>query len=293
VGRFLEYVAFRFTLAAFQALAPETSLRLLGALSRAAWRFDGRHRRRTLDHLRMAFGEELSEEDAQALGRGVFDHIGRHVADFIRTPRRPDRKIRLVDPEILEEARAAGRGLVMVSAHLGFFTALGPALLRMGVPLAVILKRQHNARLLGWFRAWIFRWFGVLGVLKEEARERTPALLHSGHVVLFFADQHPIAGGTPARFFSRPVEAATGPALFAKRYRAPLVVVTTAELPDGTHEVRFQGPVSTEGTLREVSQRWLDLLQERIREHPDQWMWMHRRWREPARSARPIAPVKV
>jgi len=293
VRRFLEYVAFRFLLAAFQALPPETSLRLLRRAARALFHLDARHRQRTLDHLRMAYGEGLSDQEAQALGRRVFDHLGRHVADFIRSPRRPARGLHLVDPEILEGALALGRGVVMVSAHLGFFTVLGPALLRMRVPLAVILKRQHNERLLGWFQASIFRWFGVLGVLKEQARERTPSLLQSGHAVLFFADQHPIAGGIPARFFSRPVEAATGPALFAKRYRAPLVVVTTAVRPDGTHEVRFEGPVPTEGSLREVSQRWLNLLEARIREHPDQWMWMHRRWREPCPSARPVAPVRV
>jgi lauroyl/myristoyl acyltransferase len=50
------------------------------------------------------------------------------------------------------------------------------------------------------------------------------------------------------------------------------------------HVVRFDGPVSTDGSHEEISQRWLAILEARIREHPEQWMWMHRRWRD-------LAPV--
>jgi len=127
--------------------------------------------------------------------------------------------------------------------------------------------------------------------VKSEALEKTPSRLRAGRVVLFYADQHPIAGGVPATFFSRPVEAATGPALFARRYRAPLVVVTASVASDGTQDVRFDGPVSTEGSLSEISQRWLDLIESRVREHPEQWLWMHRRWREPAAAG--LEPVEA
>ena len=159
------------------------------------------------------------------------------------------------------------------------------------LPSSVLLKRQHNEWTLRWFQESLERWYGLEGIVKSEALEKTPSRLRAGRVVLFYADQHPIAGGVPATFFSRPVEAATGPALFARRYRAPLVVVTASVASDGTQDVRFDGPVSTEGSLSEISQRWLDLIESRVREHPEQWLWMHRRWREPAAAG--LEPVEA
>jgi KDO2-lipid IV(A) lauroyltransferase len=286
VYRFAEYLAVRSLAAVLQAIPPSACDTLMKGLAGIAFRLDARHRRRAIEHLRVAYGDEMTEAHAEAITRRVFEHIGRHAAEFTHAPRRRDKGFRLQDAEILREAVAGGKGVVLVSAHLGYFTSLAPVLQSLNVPSTVLLKRQHNEWILRWFENWLLRWYGMEGIVKSEALEKTPSRLRDGRVVLFFADQHPISGGIPATFFSKPIEAATGPALFARRYRAPLVVVTSSVRPDGTEDVRFDGPVSTEGTLAQISQRWLDLLEARIREHPDQWLWMHRRWREPAAGAR-------
>lgn len=277
--RLFEYLAVRGVAAVFQILPPEFGAWIMRGIARAAFRLDRRHRRRTIEHLRLAYGDAMDEASATELARRVFEHLGGHAADFARAGRDRRRRIRVLHPERLLDALAARGGVVLVSAHFGFFTILGPVLRQLRVPATVILKRQRNDRLFRWFQACIRDWFGVESIVKSDALLKVPDLLRSGRVVLFFADQHPILGGLPVVFFSRPVEAATGPALFARRYRAALLVVTAAVLPDESHEVRFEEPVSTAGTLAAVSQRWLDLLETRIREHPEQWMWMHRRWR--------------
>ena len=58
-----------------------------------------------------------------------------------------------------------------------------------------------------------------------------------------------------------------------------MIVVPPPAAPDGAVVCRFDGPIPASGTLADISQRWLDVLEARIREHPEQWMWMHRRWR--------------
>ncbi|HLY75728.1 MAG TPA: lysophospholipid acyltransferase family protein [Planctomycetota bacterium] len=293
VFRLIEYFAVRVLAATLQAISPAACAALMRGVARLVYLLDRRHRRRAIEHLRIAYGDELTEKDAEALARRVFDHIANHAAEFAHAPRRPKRGVRLHRPDILLDAVAGGKGVVLVGAHLGYFTVLGPVLQALQVPSTVLLKRQHNERLLRWFQDSIQRWYGIEGIVKSEALEKTPSRLRDGRVVIFFADQHPIAGGIPATFFSKPVEAATGPSLFARRYHAPLVVVTTSVRRDGSQDVRFDGPVSTEGTLAEISQRWLDLLEARIREHPDQWMWMHRRWREPVPALRAEAAASV
>ena len=96
----------------------------------------------------------------------------------------------------------------------------------------------------------------------------------------FFADQHPRKGGFPALFFGHKITASAGPTVYAKRFGSPILVFTAVYEPDGTVILRFDGPVSPEGTNEVVSQRWIDLLEARIRKYPGQWTWMHRRWRD-------------
>lgn len=291
--RLVEYLAIRALAATLQAMPSRICAALVSGLARLIFRLDARHRRRAIDHLRFAYGEELTEEAAEAMARRVFEHIGRHAAEFTHAHRRGQPGIRLHRPEVLQDAVRAGKGVVLVSAHLGYFTNLAPVLQSLNIRSTVLLKRQHNERLLQWFKGCLLDWYGMDSFVKSEALEKTPGRLREGQVVVFFADQHPVLGGIPATFFGKPVEAATGPALFARRYRTPLVVVTFSIGSDGVQDVHFDGPVSTEGSLAEISQRWLDRLEFRIREHPDQWLWMHRRWRAPAPPVRAAVPERT
>jgi lauroyl/myristoyl acyltransferase len=149
----------------------------------------------------------------------------------------------------------------------------------LGMKGAAIMKRQRNWLLLDWARGFLKRRFDLDIILKTEARDEVQDHLQSGSLVGFFADQHPRTGGYTAEFFGRPVEVAPGPAIYAKRYHAPMVVLTCVSLPDGTHAVQCDGPIDPRGSLAEVTRRWMAIIETRIREHPEQWMWMHRRWR--------------
>ena len=272
--RALAYVAVRAIVGAIQSVPDGMRRRLIRGIAALAWIIDRRHRERTVEHLRLAYGDTREET-----ARRVFDHIGRHVADILRAMRGGVPGIMIENEHILREAHARGRGVVLVSAHLGSFLLLGLVAKRLGVPAVVMLKSQRNERLLCWAREVIRRDFGGSVVLKPDARREIPPLLRGGSIVLLFADQHPNAGGVPARFFGRPIEAAAGPAIFSRRYGAPLVVCTIIAQADGSHVARFDGPISSEEPIAAVSQRWIDILEARIREHPEQWMWMHRRWR--------------
>jgi KDO2-lipid IV(A) lauroyltransferase len=276
------YFLCRALLAAFQAIAYPTSLRLARRVGRLVYRLDGKHRRRTLEHLRLALGER---PDLDRLARQVFETMALHAAEFMQLPRRGFTPLPLENAEILERARDTGRGVVIVSAHLGPFGLLALLARSHGIRAAVVLKRQKNLRLLNWAIGQLDRHFGVDVLLKHDARERGPDVLQAGHALVLFADQHPIAGGIPTEFFGLPIEAAAGPTVFARRLGCPLVVLTAVFGPDGVPRFRADGPVSLDGTPEEVSGRWISILEDRIREHPGQWMWMHRRWRDlPARE---------
>ncbi len=278
--RFLEFLAARGVLAALQAVPHDAALRLARGFARQVCALDRPHRERAMEHLRLAYGDTMRNGRALEITRGVFETIARHVVNTLHAPRRGDHKFELRNPENIMTPYHKGKGIIFVSAHLGSFTMLCLLPKIMGFRAASIMKRQKNDQLLAWVADYLEKSFGVEIVLKTEARDQVPGLLRKGRVMGFFADQHPRGGGSPATFFSRPIDAAVGPAIYAKRCGSAIVVVTTTDRPDGTHVVNFDGPISTEGKLREINQRWVTVLEKRIREHPDQWMWMHRRWRE-------------
>lgn len=277
--RLLEYLAVRAFLAGLQCLPYRGTLRLSLALARFIFRFDSVPRRRTLEHLRIAYGASLSPAEIEGIARGAFETLFRHLAELAHLTRRSAREVRVENVEILREAHALGRGVVVVSAHFGCFARMAGIPRLIGVPTGVIMKRQKNDRVLQWGIRMLKQRFDLDVIVKTDARDRAGDFIKAGHLLAFYADQHPINGGFPTRFFGHEIHAARGPAVYARRLGCPLLVATLALEAGGTHVLRFDGPVSTEGDGSAVSQRWLDLLEARIREHPEQWMWMHRRWR--------------
>jgi KDO2-lipid IV(A) lauroyltransferase len=276
--RLVEYLVVRFLLLVLRGSSYRFSLRIGSALGTVAHALCGGLRRRTMDNLEHAFGS-LDLRQREGLCRRVFDVLGRNVAEVANLGRRPFQGLEVLDAGILREAYERGRGVVLVSAHMGCFARMVAVPSLLGMKGAAIMKRQRNSMLLDWGRAFMKKRFDLDVILKTEARDEVQEHLQSGSLVGFFADQHPRTGGYSTDFFGRPVVVAPGPAIYAKRYHAPLVVLTCVSQPDGTHAVRCDGPVDPVGSLLEITRRWMAILEARIREHPEQWMWMHRRWR--------------
>jgi KDO2-lipid IV(A) lauroyltransferase len=215
----------------------------------------------------------------EQLSRDVFNVLGRNVAEVASLSRRPFKGLEVLNPEILQEAYARGKGVVLVSAHMGCFSRMVAVPRMLGMKGAAIMKRQKNSMLLDWARVFLKARFDLDVILKTEAVDEVQVHLQSGSLVGFFADQHPRTGGYTTEFFGRTVEVAPGPAIYAKRYHCPMVVLTCVSQPDGTHAVQVDGPIDPIGSLSDITKRWMAIIETRIREHPEQWMWMHRRWR--------------
>ena len=277
--RRLEYIIVRTLLAALRCIPYPLTLRIARAVALTAYRFDTTPRGRALKNLRLAYGDALGRKEAEQIARGVFETISRLIVEAAHLTRQATRGLRIENPEILKDAYAHGRGVVVVSAHMGCFIRMVVIPRLMDVRGAVIMKKQRNNLILQWGIRHLKRHFDLDVVQKKDARQQGVKFLKEGRVVMLFADQHPRKGGFPARFFGHEITAAGGPAVYAKRFGCPLVIFTAILHSDGTNVLRFDGPVSTEGSYEVVSQRWLDLLEARIRDYPEQWTWMHRRWR--------------
>lgn len=279
VLQFGEYAAARSLLSVVRTLSHKASMRLGSLLGSVAWTFGGSLKRHTFKNLDLAYGDSITTAEKARIARGAFDTLGRNITEVASLACRPYHRLVVENADALHRAYDKGRGVVLVSAHMGCFARLVAVPSLLGMKGACIMKRQKNSRLLDWARAFMKRVFNMHIILKTEAPEEVATYLKDGRLVGFFADQRPRSGGYPGRFFNQPVMIAPGPAICARRYKAPMVVLTLDSRRDGTQVARVDS-VETAGTLQELSQRWMSVLEERIREHPAQWMWMHRRWKD-------------
>jgi Kdo2-lipid IVA lauroyltransferase/acyltransferase len=190
-----------------------------------------------------------------------------------------DRFFEFHDIEKAHQALAQGKGLLGLTLHLGAGDMALAALALKGIPV-VIASKEFKLRWLNDI------WFGMrarTGIKFVGARNSSFALLKSlksGQAILIPNDQFtgpPI--GVRTTFFGKETGTAAGMAVMAARSGAPVLSMYVYRKPSGVHSIHFEKFMSTEGTPETVTQAFNDELERFVRLHPDQWMWLHKRWK--------------
>jgi len=279
---------------AARSLAHHTSPKVLARMGATIGRIYlhlGRRRREILEfNLRLAF-PNMNDAGRLELGRKVAGHFGRVLLDGLRlqrsTPETLLREVTVAGREHLEGGLAAGRGVFLLSAHIGSWevAALTAGLLVPG-GFAVVNRPLDNPRLeaeLGRFRAL----FGNRALGKENVTREMLRQLRKGGAVGILIDQRTLKEeGIQVPFFGHP--AWTHPALarLCVRTQAPVVPIWGLWDGPGRYTVRFDEPVFP-GELPEeeraeipLTTRFNRIIESVIRERPGQWLWFHDRWRD-------------
>jgi KDO2-lipid IV(A) lauroyltransferase len=206
------------------------------------------------------------------------------------------RRTRIEGRDLLDRLRARGRGIILVLGHQMNWEWAGVASTRAGIPLNSVYRPIENPwidRALNGFR----RLAGQKVITKYESASSYVDVLRRNEFLSLLADQDAHADGVFVPFFGRPASTVKGPALFALRHRAPIVCVEIWRDPDGTHHVRYGDPLEPDdfGGGREAVARmtaaYVARIETYVRRHPEQWMWLHRRWKSqpPAGKGAPEA----
>ena len=243
---------------------------------------------RARENLAAAF-PEMSPAERAALARRVCDNAGRSIAEMYAgdafLERVSDLRLTGDGAPALREARDAGRPIVGVTAHFGNYNAARAAMVSHGLDLGALYKPMRNPL----FNAHYEEAMASLGgqIFPRDRRGVAVMLRHlrKGGMVAILFDLH-VGDGVPIDFFGRPAQTTLAPAELANRHDALLLPVYAIRNPDGmTFTVRV-GPEAPAGEP-ENRMRWLtEDLEGVVREHPDQWFWIHRRWKAPSGAAR-------
>lgn len=278
------------SLAKLFAWLPESATYALGRLAgRLAFRLDRRHRAITMENLARAFPEARSPAEVERLARAVFENLGWTAVDVARSDRLLREAgadaVRFDGVEKVEEARRRGKGVLFISAHFGPWELLPLSYAVRFGPAHVVARPLDNPWLDDLLTALRERG-GNRVIRKRDAVQAILQVLRRGEMVGILIDQHiGEKEGVVVPFFGRPASTAFAPALIAMRSGAAVIPVAIVRERPGRYRVRIAAevPLRRSGDLRadlvENTARFTAAIEAFIREHPDHWFWVHRRWK--------------
>jgi len=255
-------------------------------------------------NLKAVFGERLAPGEARRIIRGVFRNIGAGVMEMTRLPvidkAYIDRYVELVGREHFDAAVASGRPVIMLTAHFGNWELTSIITALEGRPIVALARAQQGFprlyRLLVSYRESKGCWI----VHKGSGMRRLVQALKRGELVGIVGDQAS-RQGILVDFFGRPALFATGPFELARSNRALIV-------PGFIHRIRgpfhrgvlepvidlAQEQGTADAVVRGGIERFAALLERHIEQDPDQWLWMHKRWKHtPARRVLILSDGKL
>lgn len=246
------------------------------------------------ENLRRAFPQQ-TDAWRRRVARESYRHLGREALAMLALGSRSAEEIRERTPitgwERLKEAIDRGQGVVMATAHFGNWELGGASLAVRGIGVDAVVQKQSNA-LVDRDLTRVREALGVRPINRRDAPRKVLRSLREGRVIGFLADQDARRAGVFVPFFGTPASTHRGPALFAIRSGAPLFLGVALRRPDGMYECRAHPiEVDRSGPLDEAVVRltaaFTRKLEEEIRGAPEQYFWLHRRWKTKPRASGP------
>jgi KDO2-lipid IV(A) lauroyltransferase len=244
------------------------------------------YRRRVRQNLQLVL-PDLPPAEVERIARAVPDNVGRTVIEIYSGPEFIARAV--AQPltgggvAALEEAHRTSRPVILVTGHFGNYDASRAALIARGyrvgalyMPMANRYFNEHYVKAISGIGTPLFP-RGRAG-LADMVRH-----LRSGGMLGMLVDQH-MGHGEELTFFDRPALTALSAADLALKYDALLVPTYAVRRADGlSFDIIVEAPIPT-GTPEEMTQALNDSLETLVRQHLDQWFWIHRRWKLPGRG---------
>jgi KDO2-lipid IV(A) lauroyltransferase len=284
----LEALAFRALLAVASAMPRRAWLGLGALVGSVARAVDRRHTRIARENLAAAYGSALDARARERIVRACWRHFGRITFDALAFPQLSEQAAgSLVRYEGLEHIRAAyarGKGVLLFSGHFGHWELVALMQGYLGLPLALITRPLDNARLEGMLAGLRTR-SGNLVVHKRRAVREMMKALGQGLGVAIVIDQDAREDGIFVPFFGRAASTTPTLGLVALRTGAAVVPVFSFPEPDGGWRVVYDPEVPVvasddrDADVKKLTAACTAIIERRVREHPELWLWMHRRWK--------------
>jgi KDO2-lipid IV(A) lauroyltransferase len=251
-------------------------------------------RKVVLENLNRVFGNTLERDQIISIAQAFYAHHFRCFGEFLRMPflsqAGKEALIRIEGGEHLEAAREQGKGVLLLTGHFGNWevsTVAGIAQFREYHGLFHFIRRPLKPK---WFNDFVMRRFRKAGfgtLDKAGSLDDILDLLENNEIVVSIFDQFTVKKyGIPSEFFGHQAHTFKSLAVLAQCTGAPVIPASSWREPNGKHVLRFEPPVEivTEGRTRDIisknTKRFNEMLERIVLRHPEQWIWMHKRWKK-------------
>jgi KDO2-lipid IV(A) lauroyltransferase len=243
-----------------------------------------------ISNLQLVLGDELSSDELRKIAEENFTNMGLVIIEFILLKRMTKDNFReIIDfsiegEEYLREAYDRGKGVIIYTAHFDNWEWLGAILAFLGYPVTAIAQEQHNKsfdRSINKTR----RKTGVKMIFTRKMSQRAAyTALKNQECLYIIGEQYPVSNGWPVQFFGLSTLAFSGVVRFAQSTGASIVPAFLVREGWRKHRLVIHPSylVEKKASLTEqekLLQELIGIVEKTIREHPDQWLWAHERWR--------------
>jgi len=273
----------------FVNLLPRRLVLFMGTwLGKVAYFCLGKDRRRALTHLELALGKEYSSSQRKRIARDSFITFGRAVPEMMRLKKHYRAQIRphveFIDYDNFKRIYDRGKGIVAFTGHIGNFELLAATVAQLGFKTAVVGRELYDKRLDKMLVANRTA-LGIVNVRTDDSPRTILRLLKEGYVIGFLIDTDSFrVTGEYIPFFGQLARTPIGPTQLGLMAKAAFVPAFCFSRHGGRYRVVFGDELVPESYERSrenvyrLTWQMTEIIENTVRAHPEQWIWMHRRW---------------
>ncbi|MBP7830710.1 MAG: lysophospholipid acyltransferase family protein [Kiritimatiellae bacterium] len=239
--------------------------------------------RENLSQIFRARGVQPAAQALDGLARKTFQYFGKYLVDFFRfarlSPEDIRRRVSIEHQDYLDQAAAAGRGVVLVTAHFGNWELGGAVIAGLGCPVSAVVLPQRLEKLNRLFQGQRER-RGIKVIPMGSSAFNLIRCLKKKEFLALLADRDFTGTSDKAEFFGRPARMPVGPAWLSWKTGAPVLVGFLIREVDDTFRLRFYPPIlpAAEPSMEAVAARIRAVLEKEIAERPYQWFMFEPFW---------------
>lgn len=245
-----------------------------------------------IENLRIVTANSVDEKELRRIAREVFRNFGKYLVDFFRFSKIDSNYIKkfvkIEGRENIDRALAAGKGVIMLSAHIGNWELGGFVLSQIGYPLSAVVLTHKNKMVNDFFKKQ--RLIGKMQPVEIGLSLRSCyAVLKRNELLAMLGDRDFSGHGLDMDFFGRKAVIPRGPAFFSHRLGSAMVSAFMIRQPDDTFKLIFGEPIfpdsnsSEEDAVRSLTAKYLSVLESYIAKYPSQWYVFRKIWNGDAR----------
>jgi KDO2-lipid IV(A) lauroyltransferase len=287
-----EYFLFKVAIKTLSLLPFELAFYLSAKLGVFVGMILGIRKKVAHSQLRKSF-PTMSEQEIKKILIRMYENIGyQSIEFFLGDKKNLLKKITPKGFQYLIEAYKKNKGVIVVSGHFGNWEMAGEFIASKGIRIGAIVKRQRNPYVNEYIEKrrkdskihLIYKKRSFRGIVKE---------LKNGAAIAFLSDQSANRQGIQLNFLGRKASVNIGAAKLALKFSVPIVFCYSLREPDNSLSLHFHKPIFIEEldenqkNIKYITQTLNNEIENVVKEHPENWFWVHKRWKNANQGKKP------